>query len=83
MEESKEEKAVDVDRIKELSEASGDIKDKSKLVCFIYLLGRDHLPLGEIEGILTSMEKAGGDGYLYTNGWLAQYAQDIAKNLTD
>lgn len=58
--------------------ASGAIDDARPLVSFLYLLLRDHLHLGDVEEIVDRATKGAG---MFTNGWLAQYAQDIANRL--
>lgn len=63
-----------------MREISGTIKDDDKLVCFIYQLGRDHLSLGKIEEIMMNIKNEKME-YTYTNGWLAQYAQDVTSRL--
>ena len=70
--------------IKRMREKSGTIKDSSKLVCFLYLLGRDYLSLGKIEKLMMDIEQdKKEEEYTYTNGWLAQYAQDVAERLNE
>lgn len=70
---------MNADDVERMREASGAVKDDDKLVCFIYSLGRDHLSLGDIEGIMSELR--GNSEYVYTNGWLARYAQDVANRL--
>ncbi len=61
-----------------LRKRSGAIKINSKLVSFLYELMRDHLPPGKVE----ELARASTDpDVTYSNGWLAQYAQDIANRL--
>ena len=67
-----------------LRESSGRIKDTDPLVLFLYLLARDHLPVGAIEKVMGEVEIASVLGEtIYTNGWLAQWAQDASKRLTN
>jgi hypothetical protein len=42
---------------------------------------RDNLPTGDVEKIMTEIDKEQGKEIRYTNGWLAQYAKNIAKRL--
>lgn len=62
---------------KRMREKSGSIEDDSRLTSFLYVLARDFLPVGEIEIILNKC--AHDKKCTFTNGWLAQWAQD-AKN---
>lgn len=61
-----------------LRERSGSINLNSKLIAFLYVLIRDHLPLGDVEQLVRDSQDP--ECY-YTNGWLAKYAQDIADRL--
>ena len=56
---------------------------KGSLCCFFYLLGRDHLPLGKVEQIVMDVEKALGDAdsVIYSNGYLANYASNLAQRI--
>jgi len=68
---------------KKLKEASGNIKSKNKLVCFLYLLMRDSITPGSIEGIIMQLKQSLPDTeYEYSNGYLAEYAQYVADELT-
>jgi hypothetical protein len=62
----------------ELRLRSGEIDINDKLTSFLYTLIRDYLPAGDVEAIVRDSQEA--DCY-YTNGWLAQYAQDLASRL--
>lgn len=69
-----------------MREKSGGIVDNRPLVTFLYKLMRDEVTPGRIEEILL---EAGIDepvttphDVVFTNGWLAQYAQDLAWRLT-
>lgn len=56
--------------------------DSRKLVNFLYILLRDHLPSGVVEQIVYDVYTAEDIEYTrYTNGWLASYAKDIANRL--
>lgn len=59
---------------------SGSVNDTSPVVCFLYHLMRDKLTPGQVEELLDSMSPDGTE-YQFTNGWLAQYAQNIAVRL--
>jgi len=64
----------------ELRDRSGEVCIDSKLVSFLYDLMRDHLPPGVVE---TLVQNASNPDVTYTNGWLASYAEDLAKRLGD
>lgn len=61
---------------------SGHVRDDRPLVSFLYLLLRDHVVAGAIEEMMLELD-AQPDATVveYTNGWLAEYAQDIADRL--
>lgn len=59
---------------------SGRIDDDRPLVAFLYLLARGHLPVGVIEEVLGQVPEEKNSQF--TNGWLAQWAQDAAERLT-
>lgn len=66
----------------DLRTRSGSVKSSSLLVSFLYTLMRDHLTPGEVEAILQEeVEKYAGKEMEYSNGWLANYAKDIARRL--
>lgn len=59
---------------------SGTVTIDCKLTAFLYDLMRDHLSAGAMEKLLAQSV----DGpVIYTNGWLAQYAADIAARLKE
>jgi hypothetical protein len=59
---------------------SGSVVGDSVLVEFLYVLLRDELPAGKVEELVRSVEGRGM--VMYTNGWLAKYAEDLASRLT-
>lgn len=61
-----------------LFNASGRVELDGKLECFLYLLMRDHLYPGQLAEV---MKKIGDETCSYTNGWLAKYAEYLAKEL--
>lgn len=68
-----------------IREASGRVNINSKLVAFLYLLGRDGLPLGVIEELFRKNINKDGEfdpDSQYSNGWLARWAEDLAERLT-
>jgi hypothetical protein len=68
-----------IERTEELRAESGSIDDTDPLVCFLYLLLRDHILPGDIENILAQARVVTHGEF--TNGFLAQYAQNIAAKL--
>lgn len=67
-----------------LRSRSGDVMVESKLVGFLYDLMRDYIPPGIIEELIQKSEDiCQSNQCLYSNGWLARYAVDIAKRLGD
>lgn len=63
-----------------LREGSGNVTNNSKLVCFLYMLMRDEVPVGVIERLLLEVSS---NTIMYTNGYLANYAENIAIRLND
>jgi hypothetical protein len=54
-------------------------RSTSKVVSFLYELIRDHLPAGVVEKIVrNSMAE---EETVYCNGYLAEYAKEIASRL--
>ena len=57
-----------------------------KLVEFLYLLGRDELPLGVIESLLNKIQTTNiheNKKVIYNNRFLQKWAISIAKRLGD
>lgn len=73
--------------VKRLRKKSGSVKDPRLLVAFLYVLMRDVVPAGVIEGTLLKLSNENAEDketqheYMLTNGYLAKYAQDIATRL--
>lgn len=63
---------------KKLKEESGNVVDDTKLVLFLYSLLRDHLPAGVVEELVRDSQ---GIPVEYTNGYLANYANNLADRL--
>lgn len=63
---------------KKLKKASKHVRLNGKLESFLYELMRDHIPPGTIQGILADSQEPNVE---YTNGFLAQYARFVAKQL--
>jgi hypothetical protein len=64
---------------------SGNVTTCDPLVCFLYILMRDHLSQGAVEYIMLQLEaednRFSRRRTPLTNGWLAAYAKDIVKRL--
>lgn len=65
----------------EMRNASGNVNSDDLLVCFLYLLARDKLPIGSIEDVLAETFASAGLTHHYTNGWLARWAFYNANKL--
>ena len=65
-----------------LRKRSGSVDIKDPLVSFFYILLRDHVTISTVEEIVRNTELEGDQMCLYSNGWLARYAEDVAKRLT-
>lgn len=63
-----------------LRRRSGEVCVNSRLVSFLYQLMRDHLPPGVVENLVWDCENPEA---LFTNGYLANYAIDVARRLGD
>jgi len=48
---------------------------------FFYTLMRDYLTPGEVEKIVQDIEKENSKDIIYTNKYLAKYADNISKRL--
>ena len=57
------------------------VETTDKLVDFFYLLMRDHVPAGTIEKLVRECDEERGISSIFTNGWLASYAKDLAHRL--
>ena len=65
----------------EMRRASGRVNDPRPIVGFLYLLVRDHLPIGTVEQLIRDSALSDGDESEFTNGWVANYAQHGADRL--
>ncbi len=65
----------------DLRTRSGTITSYSKLVSFLYELLRDHVTPSIVEEICRNSCREGKT--IYSNGYLAKYAEDIANRLKD
>jgi len=63
-----------------IRERSGSFLTNDRLVVFLYMLLRDRLSAGSLEGMISTMESEYGPQGL-SNGWVAKYAEDVAERL--
>lgn len=78
-------KEFSIEKNDALRSRSGTIRIKGKLADFLYTLLRDHLPASKVEELVRDAEysfEKSDEPNLYSNGWLALYAQDLATRLT-
>lgn len=73
--------ALKLNKIAEMRERSGRVVGNDRLQSFLYVLMRDHVTPGVIEELIDEDIGYHGQDILYTNGWLAKYAEDVAKRL--
>lgn len=67
---------------KEMRARSGHFVSSDRLTSVLYELIRDHVPPSTVEKIVRELDMAGPDGdTIYTNGWLASYAEDLARRI--
>ncbi len=66
---------------RQLLRTSGCVRSRDPLVCFLYLLARDKLPVGEVHMLVDQalLELEADDRF--TNGWLAKYSKHLARRL--
>lgn len=64
-----------------LRERSGVVQDDSPLVSFLYELMRDYITPGKLEEMVRDCTQP--QCIVFTNGFLAKYAQDLAKRLNE
>lgn len=62
----------------EMASISGSITSEDKTVMLLYILLRDHVTPGRLEQIVQDLPDKKAD---FTNGWLAQYAKNLAERL--
>ena len=70
-----------MNHIEKMRKRSGTVKSKDKLVCFLYVLMRDYIVPGKVEGLMIEQKIESIEETVFTNGWLANYAKDLAKRL--
>ena len=70
-----------ITRTEELREASGKVTYADPLTSFFYQLIRDELPAGIVEKVIQQVINEPVEGCIFTNGWLAEYAHNLAERL--
>lgn len=70
------------EEIEAFHQRSGSVTSEDPLVSFLYILMRDHVAPGVLEGIMREHPHKMGDTSKFTNGWLASYAKDLADRLS-
>jgi polyhydroxyalkanoate synthesis regulator phasin len=68
-------------RFDKLRETSGSVVFDDALTSFLYELMRDHLSTGTVEQLVVNATN--NTDILFTNGWLAKYANNLAEELTN
>lgn len=71
---------MDADQVERMRAASGEFVDDDPLVAFLYLLMRNEVAMGVVEELMVTVEQ-GNKPWVFTNGWLARYAYDVAGRL--
>jgi len=61
--------------------ASDTVHNRDKMVSFFYSLMRDCMTPGAVEEVVQSVLNEGDQEIIYTNGWLAKYAEYIVVRL--
>lgn len=64
---------------KRMRQRSGQVDSRDPLVAFLYGLARDYVTSGQIEDLMKDVEPGNVE---FSNGWLANYAKDLAARLT-
>lgn len=54
----------------------------SPLVAFLYDLLRDHVRPGDLERLVRDAEQGQNKTFVLTNGYLGEYAEELAARLT-
>lgn len=65
----------------ELRTASGTFTSDDPLVGFLYDLMRDNVTPGQVQSLITRIKGQPTKNAVFSNGWLAQYAEYLAEQL--
>jgi len=79
---SKEKASAYEERMDILREDSGEFCSRDKLTSLFYMLLRDHLPAGDLEKLVIDVANE-GDVAVFTNGFLAKYAENLSDYLRE
>ena len=60
---------------------SGSVDTNDRLVEFLYEVMRDHINPGRMEMLVRNCVASGDREVRFTNGYLARYAEDLARRL--
>ncbi len=69
------------EEIERIRKASGEVDSTDPLVDFFYILLRDYLTAGVVEGLIDMVVEDREDLTQFCNGWTAEHAKDIVKRL--
>lgn len=69
-------------RLESIRKNSGEFRSKDPVVVLLYTLMRDHLPTSDVEKLIQDSQ-LNGEECLFTNGWLAKYAENLAQRLKE
>lgn len=81
-EERKKDYEKKIEQNEEIRKTSGEVViagENSQIVALFYILLRDKFPAGELENLVSSVEK--DIEYKFSNGWLARYAEFLVKKI--
>lgn len=73
-------KSPSQEAIERMRVASGSVSSSDRIVILFYHLLRDHLTPGQVETLVQEVESF-DDEALFTNGWLARYAQNLRDRM--
>jgi hypothetical protein len=75
--------AMAKERIDALRSASGTVTYSDPLTTFFYLLMRNELATGTVAELVEEVVNDHGEEIIFTNGWLAKYANYLADQITN
>lgn len=66
-----------------MHERSGRVHRQDVLIAILYDLLRDHVQPGVLEQVVRDNLNCGPCMFVYSNGWLAQEAEDIVRRIDE